>query len=86
VYLKRRNTTGKQISKTYSISLAIWEIQFKIIVRYHFIPVRTVIQNQNNKCWWIERNIFGGNVNYYSSYGEESGYSEEKKPINSSTI
>ena len=49
---QRRHTNGQQVHEKV-LSITIREMQIKITIRYHLIPVRmgTIKKTGNNKCW-----------------------------------
>ena len=78
---------AKKHVKRYSMSLITREMQIKSL-RYHLTPVRMAIikKSRNNKCWrgcGEKRTLLyvGGNVNWYSHYGEQCGGSLQKLKI-----
>ena len=60
------------------LNIAIREMQNKTTAKYHLTPVRIAIikKSTNNKCWrkceekGALLHTVGGNVNWYSHYGE----------------
>ena len=67
---------AKKHMKRYSTSLVIREIKIKTTMRYHFTLLRMVIIKKNLQRWrgYGEEGIHytdGGNVNWYSLYGEQ---------------
>ena len=75
--------------KRSSTSLIIREMQIKIIIRYHFTPVRMAIITRSTKNKAREgrqkrepSKTFGGNVNWYNHYREQCGGSLRNKKQN----
>ena len=70
----------KRHMKSCSVKLIIRDIKIKTTMRYHFIPVKMIIiknpQTINAREYverWEPSYIVGGNINWYSYYGERSG-------------
>jgi len=66
--------------KSCSTSVITREMQIKTIMRYHFTPVKmAIIKKFTNNKWWREGNpptlLVGGNIHWYSHYGEQYGCS-----------
>ena len=74
--------------KIYSTSLSIREMQNKINMIYHLIPVRVAVTNKttSNKGLerlWRKKTLYtdGWNVNWHSHYRQQSGGSSKKLRI-----
>ena len=79
---------GNRHMKRCSTSLVIRAMKTKLTIRCHLTLVRMAIvqKSANNKCWrgWKTRECsytFGGNVNWYSHYGEQYGVFFKKLKI-----
>ena len=82
--LQRRHTDGQQACEKCSTSLIIREMKIKTIMRYYLTLVRTAIikKSINIKCCkgYEEKGTIlhpGGNVSWYSHYGEQYRSSSE---------
>jgi hypothetical protein len=50
---RKKSKWPKKHMKKCSTSLAIKEMQIKIMLRFHFTPVSmTIVKNPNNRYWW----------------------------------
>ena len=60
-------------------------MQIKTTVRYHLTSIRMAIikkSKNNNCCKDVEKRetvLFGGNVNWYSHYGEQCGHASKNE-------
>ena len=75
-FLQRRHTDGSNAHEK-MLNITVREMQIETTMKYHFTPVRVAIikKSASNKSWrwWRKGNTVGGNVNWYSRYGEQYG-------------
>ena len=75
-FLQRKHTDGQQALEK-MLNIAIRETQIKTTVRYHLTPIRMVIIKKSVEG--VEKrepfSTVGGNVHWYSHYGEQYGAS-----------